>query len=214
MSPDSFDNMTVLFTGVGGQGVITAADVVTEAAFLEDMDVKQTEIHGLSRRFGSVSSQVHVGRETLSPLRGKGAVDLMVAMEAHEALRYLPYLKRSGTALINQLWIPTGVVPVSDHSLQDRPSLQHIETNMVWLEATREVQHNQCPQCLNIFMVGAASSFLPISMPSWQQAVRQCVPESHYTRNLEMFFSGRRFTSHRQSSVSEVFHQSQSLSIS
>ena len=78
MIPDSFDNMAVLFVGVGGQGVITAADVVTEAAFLEGMDVKQTEIHGLSRRFGSVSSQVHVGRETLSPLRGKGAVDLML----------------------------------------------------------------------------------------------------------------------------------------
>ncbi|MEE2737944.1 MAG: indolepyruvate oxidoreductase subunit beta [Planctomycetota bacterium] len=214
MIPDSFDNMAVLFVGVGGQGVITAADVVTEAAFLEGMDVKQTEIHGLSRRFGSVSSQVHVGRETLSPLRGKGAVDLMVAMEAHEALRYLPYLKRSGTALINQLWIPTGVVPVSDHSLQDRPSLQNIDTNLVWLEATKKVQHNQFPQCLNIFMVGAASSFLPISMPSWQQAIRQCVPESHYTRNLEMFFFGQRFTSHQPSSVPEIHLQPQSLSIS
>ena len=54
--------MAVLFVGVGGQGVLTAADVVTEAALLAVMDGKQTEIHGLSRLFGRVASQVHVGR--------------------------------------------------------------------------------------------------------------------------------------------------------
>ena len=64
--------LTVLIAGMGGQGVVLAGDTLAEAALLAGLNVKKSEIHGLSRRFGSVSCQVRIGRDLYSPLRGHG----------------------------------------------------------------------------------------------------------------------------------------------
>src|SRR5689334_23819810 len=93
--------VTTLIAGVGGQGVVLAGDTLAEAALLAGLNVKKSEIHGLSRRFGSVSCQVRIGRELHSPLRGHGSVDLLLALEGFDGLRHLPFLRDEGSALIN-----------------------------------------------------------------------------------------------------------------
>jgi indolepyruvate ferredoxin oxidoreductase beta subunit len=193
--------LTILFAGVGGQGIVMAGDVVAEAAFQAGMEVKKSEIHGLSRRFGSVSCQVRLGRKAHSPMRGRGGVDLLLATEAHEALRYSPYLKSGGTALVNRLWIASGAgrpdvdktaaraakESAGDVQAQaDRNSLR-----VVWFDGTDVVHRHECPKCLNMYMVGALAELLPVPEQHWRPALRRMVPESHFDVNLQMFLAGR-----------------------
>lgn len=179
---------TVLFAGVGGQGVILAGDALAEAAFLAGMDVKKSEIHGLSRRFGSVSCQVRFGRNLLSPLRGHGAVDLVVAFEIHEGLRALPYLKPEGAALVNRLWIaPHGAgAALPPEDLEERA-----DPRVFWLDGDAETHKANCPKCLNFYMAGAASAFLPLPDFAWHQAIQNLLPPRHRKINETLFDAGR-----------------------
>src|SRR5262245_17055807 len=94
--------VTTLIAGLGGQGVVLAGDVLAEAALQANLNVKKSEVHGLSRRFGSVSCQVRIGRELHSPLKGHGGVDVLLALEGYEALKHLPFLGPGGVALANR----------------------------------------------------------------------------------------------------------------
>lgn len=91
-------SLTTLIAGVGGQGVVLAGGVLAQAALLAGYDVRQSEMHGLSQRFGSVSSQIRIGKGLYSPHRGHGAVDLLVSLEGYEAFKQLPFLRAEGTA--------------------------------------------------------------------------------------------------------------------
>ncbi len=84
--PTITSDISVMFTGVGGQGILLAGDVLAEVAMQADLDVKKSEIRGLSRRFGSVWCQVRLGEEVHSPVRGEGAIDFLVSPE-QEGLR-------------------------------------------------------------------------------------------------------------------------------
>ena len=179
---------TVLFAGVGGQGVILAGDALGEAAFCAGMDVKKSEIHGLSRRFGSVSCQVRFGQELLSPLRGHGAVDMIVAFEIQEGLRALPYLKREGVALVNRLWIaPHG----SASALAPDDLEETVDRRVLWVEGDEETHRAGNPKCLNFYMAGAASAFLPIPDFAWHDALKSLLPPKHWKVNERMFEAGR-----------------------
>lgn len=193
--------LTVLFAGVGGQGIVLAGDVVAEAAFQAGLEVKKSEIHGLSRRFGSVSCQVRLGRQALSPFRGRGGVDIILATEAHEALRYLSHLKPEGIALVNRLWIASSagrpdvdkiaVRAAKESAADPQDQAEHNAQRIVWLDGSDVVHRHECPKCLNIYMVGALAELLPVPQQYWSPALRRMVPESHFDVNLSMFLAGR-----------------------
>ena len=82
----------ILFIGIGGQGIILASDILTEAAFLSGFDVKKSEIHGMSQRGGSVCSDVRYGTKIYSPIIPDGKVDILVALEPDEIERYKNHL--------------------------------------------------------------------------------------------------------------------------
>src|SRR5665648_217609 len=105
------NNMTksILLVGVGGQGTILASKLLTIGLMEQGYDVKMSEIHGMSQRGGSVSSQIRYGEEVFSPVIEKGAADLLVAFEKMEALRWLEYL------------MPGGKVVVNDHEINPMP---------------------------------------------------------------------------------------------
>ena len=85
------DVKNILLVGVGGQGTILASKILTSGLMEAGYDVKMSEIHGMSQRGGSVSTQVRYGKEVLSPIVGKGSADVIVAFERMEALRWLEY---------------------------------------------------------------------------------------------------------------------------
>ena len=91
----------IILSGVGGQGILSIAAVIGRAALEDGLHIKQAEVHGMSQRGGSVSTQVHWGEKVHSPVIGKGAADIIVAFEKMEAVRYADYLKPDGVAVIN-----------------------------------------------------------------------------------------------------------------
>lgn len=96
---------SILLVGVGGQGTILASKILTLGLMHAGYDVKMSEIHGMSQRGGSVSSQVRYGDVVSSPVIEKGQADIIVSFEKVEALRYLDYLKKNGTLVINDVQI-------------------------------------------------------------------------------------------------------------
>lgn len=95
------DITNILIVGVGGQGTILASRVLAGAVQMTGQDVKVSEIHGMAQRGGSVVTQVRYGKEVASPIIPEGEADIILAFEKLEALRWLPYLKKDGSILIN-----------------------------------------------------------------------------------------------------------------
>ena len=95
------ESKSALLVGVGGQGAILTAKVLVNGLMKAGYDVKMSEVHGMSQRGGSVSTQVHWGEKVWSPVIGKGAADIIVAFEKMEAVRYADFLKPDGVAVIN-----------------------------------------------------------------------------------------------------------------
>ena len=100
------ETKSVLFAGVGGQGSILTAKVLVNGLMRAGYDVKMSEVHGMSQRGGSVSSQVRFGEKVYSPFIGRGAADILVAFEKMEAVRYAEFLKPGGIAVINDFEMP------------------------------------------------------------------------------------------------------------
>ena len=93
---------SIVIVGVGGQGALTLARWIGEAALAEGYDVRIAEIHGMSQRGGSVEVHVRLGREVSAPIVEEAGADLVIALEAVEALRGFRNLKPSGVLVINK----------------------------------------------------------------------------------------------------------------
>ena len=130
---------SVVFAGLGGQGVIKASDILADAAFRDGRDVKKAEIHGMSQRGGSVTSDVRFGDEVLSPMVPQGEADYLVVLSADQVENNLALLKSDG------ILIPPDFV--AESSLPNRRSLNvallgalshHLDIPVpVWLDAIR-----------------------------------------------------------------------------
>jgi indolepyruvate ferredoxin oxidoreductase beta subunit len=98
--------MNILFCGVGGQGILLASEIAARAAVRAGFDVKKTEVHGVAQRGGSVVSHVRFSEKVYSPLTPAGMVDILIALEQLEGLRWAHYVKKQGEILMNRLKIP------------------------------------------------------------------------------------------------------------
>src|SRR3972149_1000989 len=99
-------NLDIVFSGVGGQGVVVLSDIYCEAAMLDDFDVAKAEIHGMAQRGGSIVAYTRIGDKVESPLIERGKADIIVGFEILEAARALPMLKAGGTVVMNMKYIP------------------------------------------------------------------------------------------------------------
>ena len=95
------DVKSCLLVGVGGQGAILISKIMSNGFMKAGYDVKQSEVHGMAQRGGSVSTQVRWGKKVYGPVFGKGEADIMVALEKMEAVRYAEFLNPNGVAVIN-----------------------------------------------------------------------------------------------------------------
>ena len=89
----------VVIAGLGGQGVLKASDILADVAFHSGMDVKKSELHGMSQRGGSVSSDVRFGRQVFSPMVPEGEADFLVVIAADQAPVNSVVLSSSGTVI-------------------------------------------------------------------------------------------------------------------
>ncbi|HEX3025878.1 MAG TPA: indolepyruvate oxidoreductase subunit beta, partial [Clostridia bacterium] len=95
-------NLSIMIVGVGGQGTLLASRVIGSAAVAAGLDVKVSEVHGMSQRGGSVETYVKFGDKVHSPLVGKGEADVIICFERLEALRFAAYLKKDGILIVNE----------------------------------------------------------------------------------------------------------------
>jgi len=151
----------IILAGVGGQGILSIATVVGEAALAEGLYLKQAEVHGMSQRGGDVQSNLRISSEPImSDLIAKGDADIIISLEPMEALRYVSYLKPDG-------WIVTSSVPFVN--IPDYPEietvLQHVRShkNHVLLDVETLAKEAGAPsQAANMVLLGASIPMLGI----------------------------------------------------
>jgi indolepyruvate ferredoxin oxidoreductase beta subunit len=165
----------ILVVGIGGQGVMTAAEMLARAALAQGYDVKKTEVAGMAQRGGVVSSHVRFGPKVYSPQIDPGEADLLIGFEAAEALRWLPHLRATGVAMVNTLRLPP---PIVSAGLYDYPAdpigdlaASGIEVHAFDAGAIAEELGN--PKLVNTIMLGAISDYLPFPA----EVLKACIVE-------------------------------------
>ena len=182
----------VSLVGVGGQGILLTSDVLALAAMHAGLDVKKSEIHGMSQRGGSVISQVRFGAQVHSPIIPDGQSDVLVSFERTEALRWAHLAKPGAKILVNDMdRIPVTVssglqAPVqdADKRLAAYPGLTLIDANPLAIQAGNL-------RAANIVLLGALSAFVPFGEEHWQSALRERIPAKLLEVNLRAFAAGR-----------------------
>lgn len=183
----------VLFVGVGGQGIILASKIVAHCAFTEGLMVKESELHGMAQRGGSVVSHVRFGDEVYSPLIPKGKADILVAMEELEGVRSAHYLKPGGRVILNQRRIePATVNPASSPYPEDvRSRLEAMGLRVDALNALEMAKSIGNLKVENIILIGALSRYLPFPPSLWERVIRDSVPPKTVGLNMTAFEKGR-----------------------
>ncbi len=96
----------IVFSGVGGQGIVVASDIFCEAALIDGLDVAKAEVHGMAQRGGSIVAHVRVGEKVQAPLIEKGKAHIILGFEMLETARVLPMLNADGAVIVNTKYIP------------------------------------------------------------------------------------------------------------
>jgi len=186
----------IIFTGVGGQGVILAGKVLMEVALRAGFDVKESEMHGMAQRGGSVECQVRFGEKVYSPLIPLGSADVIVSFELLESLRKIEYLAPEGKYLVNRAKIePAPVVTGSMKYPEDIEGwLKGHIPGAVILDTGAALKEAGSSKSLNIVMLGALSRFLEFTEEEWTAALKATVKEKFLDMNLKAFQLGRSLT--------------------
>jgi indolepyruvate ferredoxin oxidoreductase beta subunit len=160
----------VVLAGVGGQGVLSVAAILAEAARRDGLMVKQAEVHGMAQRGGAVQAGLRLADGPIaSDLVPLGSADLILGLEPLEALRYVEYLAVGGTLL-------TAASP--HENIPDYPALEEVHAQVrrvpgaVLVDALALAKQAGSPRAANVVMVGASGRFLPLSAEAITGAVR------------------------------------------
>ena len=153
----------IILAGVGGQGILTIATIIGDAAAVAGLSLKQAEVHGMSQRGGDVQSNLRLSTDEIySDLIKKGAADLIISMEPMEALRYVSYLNSEG-------WVVT-----SSHPFKNIPNYPEDEALMNELNGLPHVaalpiddvaKENNMPKSANVILLGMAARYIEILTP-------------------------------------------------
>ena len=183
---------SVILVGVGGQGAILTAKILINGVMKKGYDVKMSEVHGMSQRGGSVSTQVHWGEKVYSPLIGPGAADVLVAFEKMEAVRYASFLKPEGVAVINDYEQASATIAAG---LAEYPEgcLEAMQANFkcYTLDAAQIAEELGNAKCMNVVLFGAMTKVIGLDDIDWETVIRETVPPKFIDLNLRAYEAGR-----------------------
>ncbi len=189
----------ILLCGVGGQGILLASEVISAALMKTGCDVKQSEVHGMAQRGGSVVAHLRYGDKVYSPLIEQGGADFVVSFELLEALRYLPYYNRESKVIVNmQRILPapvsTGIETYPEDVLGQLEAKGMSIFPVDAFETARSVGE---ARAVNMVLVGALSVFLPVKEEIFSNVLTVRIPERFRKVNLEAFEAGRKIIKER-----------------
>ncbi|MCK9265519.1 indolepyruvate oxidoreductase subunit beta [bacterium] len=177
----------ILISGVGGQGILLCSDILGEASIYENLPVKGAEVHGMAQRGGSVEAHVRIGC-SYGPMIPLGKADILLAMEPLEGARYSYYLKEGGFAVVNTRRIP---LLGEEYDIEKTLSIIREKTSdIIAGDFFNSVQKVSSGKALNIFMLGIASSKIPLKKESLLLAIEKNVKEKFVQMNLMAFEEG------------------------
>ena len=161
----------IILCGVGGQGILSIATIIGEAAMNENLYIEQAEVHGMSQRGGDVQSNLRISSNPIaSDLIPQGGADVIISMEPMEALRYLPYLNKEG-------WVITSSAPFIN--IPNYPNIEDIKAELaklphvVAIDIEQLAKDNQVPRSANVILLGAAQKALGIDYDKLEAAIRR-----------------------------------------
>lgn len=182
---------TVLLCGVGGQGTITAADLLARVALAAGQQVKISEIHGMSQRGGAVTTVVRLGEGPVHTMVcDEGCADNVVSFEMIEALRNLPYLKEGGQLVVNEETIKPLPVLTGRAAMPADPRGMLEQQGALFIPATELARRAGTPKCANVVLLGALATRLPFDLDLWEECIKEKVPPKTIDSNLAAFRSG------------------------
>ena len=185
------ETKNIMIVGVGGQGTLLASKLLGRLLLTRNYDIKVSEVHGMSQRGGSVSTQVHWGEKVYSPVIGKGAADIIVAFEKMEAVRYADFLKPDGIAVINDYELPSSTIAAG---LCEYPEgcLEAMQENFTChiLNAEAIAKSLGSSKCMNIVLFGGMVKALKMDAIDWERVIAETVPPKFRELNLSAYRAG------------------------
>ena len=177
---------SILLVGVGGQGTILASKLLTTGLMEAGYDVKMSEIHGMSQRGGSVSSQVRYGEKVESPVIEIGGADILVSFEKMEALRWLKYLKPEGKVVVNDYEINS--MPILSGKF-DYPAgvIEELSSKVttIAINAAKEAEALGSSKVMNVIILGTIIKSMGLQAMNWEKIIRENVKERFIELNLK-----------------------------
>jgi indolepyruvate ferredoxin oxidoreductase, beta subunit len=185
--------MNLFLCGVGGQGILLASEIISSACMNAGFDVKQSEVHGMAQRGGSVISHIRFGKKVHSPLIELGNADIVVSFEMLEALRYLPYMNKETRVIVNtQKILPAPVATGMDTYPADVLDQLNQRGLSVFPVDAFDIAHSIGEtRAVNMVLVGALSVFLPLDEQTFMQVIEKRIPEKIRKVNIEAFLKGK-----------------------
>ncbi len=183
--------MNILLVGVGGQGTILASKILSAGLITAGYDVKMSEIHGMSQRGGSVSTQVRFGKKVYSPIIGKGEADVLVAFEEMEALRYLENLKPDGKIVVNDYKQPSAPILMGKFDYPEGVLAEiKAKANTTVIKAAEIATSLGNPKCMNVVLFGALVKAMGLKDIDWEAAIRETVKPKTVDVNIAAYKAG------------------------
>ena len=183
---------SILLVGVGGQGAILVSKVLTQGLIEAGYDVKMSEVHGMSQRGGSVSTQVRFGEKVYSPIIGRGEADIMFSFEKMEAVRYAEFLKPDATVIVNDYEIVPMSVATGELEYP-KGLMEELKENYrtLAINAGQIAIEQGNARSMNIVLFGAMVKALGMNDIDWEGVLRKVLKPSILEVNLKAFRAGQ-----------------------
>lgn len=187
-----YEVKSILFAGVGGQGILRASDIICEVIMEAGFDVKKSEVHGMAQRGGCVTSHVRYGRKVYSPLAEPGNIQTLVSFEKMEALRYLKDIRKDASIIVNteEIYPPAvnmGNIPYPSDAVG---FLRNNYGRVISFNAAELAQKAGNIRTANVVLLGALSNHMTIDKSIWENVIKKSFPEKLRKINLDAFQMG------------------------
>ena len=183
---------SIMIVGVGGQGTLLASRLLGSALLSKGYDVKVSEVHGMSQRGGTVTTQIRYGKKVSSPVIEEGCADIIVSFEKCEALRCLSSLKKGGALIVNnyELQPVTVAIGAAEYPKDIIAEYKNKVENTYVIDAFGIAESLGNAKCMNIVLLGALAKRLGLDGTDWERLIREEVPRKAEELNISAFKRG------------------------